>query len=112
MKYPKFVIKKSINDQFYFNLWSVDEEIVFKSEMYTTKQNCKNGIDSVKKNAPEDKNYEKRTTENAKYYFVLKSSQNGQIIGVSSFYSTISERDGGIEIVKRDAPKAETEDLS
>jgi len=39
MKFPKFIIKKSSNDQFYFNLWSKHEDIILKSEMYTTKQN-------------------------------------------------------------------------
>ena len=112
MNYPKFVIKKSSDDQFYFNLWSANEEIVLKSEMYTTKQNCKNGIESVKTNAPEDKNYDKRTSDNSKYYFVLKSAHNGQVIGTSNLYSTSSDRDKGIEAVKKDAPKAETEDLS
>lgn len=111
MKYPKFIIKKSSNDQFYFNLWSAQEEIVLNSEMYKTKQGCKNGIESVKTNAPYDKNYEKRISENGKYYFVLKSS-NGEIIGVSKMYPFSSDRDNGITIVKRDAPIAETEDLS
>lgn len=112
MKFPKFVIKKSVNDQFYFNLWSAGEEIILKSEMYTTKQNCKNGIESVKSNSSEDKNFEKKTSENSKYFFVLKSSSNGQTIGMSNLYASSSDRDNAIKEVKRDAPIAETEDLS
>jgi uncharacterized protein YegP (UPF0339 family) len=111
MKFPKFIIKKSTNDQFYFNLWSAQEEIVLNSEMYTAKSSCKNGIESVKTNAPYDSRYEKRTSENSKYYFVLKSA-NGEIIGLSKMYTYSSDRDNGIAIVKRDAPIAETEDLS
>jgi uncharacterized protein len=80
--------------------------------MYTTKQNCKNGIDSVKTNALLDKNYEKKISENSKYYFVLKSPNNGQVIGTSNMYSYSSDRDSAIERVKVDAPKSETEDLS
>jgi uncharacterized protein YegP (UPF0339 family) len=112
MKFPQFIIKKSTNDQFYFNLWSKDEDIVLKSEMYTTKQNCKNGIESVKTNAPLDKNYDRKTSDNSKYYFVLKSQNNGQVIGTSNMYSNTSNRDTAIERVKIDAPIAETEDLS
>lgn len=112
MKFPKFIIKKSTNDQFYFNLWSKDEAIILKSEMYTTKQNCKNGIESVKTNAPSDNNYDRKTSENSKYYFVLKSQNNGQIIGASNMYPNAADRDSAIERVKIDAPKAETEDLS
>ncbi|UPT69901.1 MAG: YegP family protein [Flavobacterium sp. JAD_PAG50586_2] len=111
MKYPKFVIRKSSNDQFYFNLWSAQEEILLTSEMYTAKQSCKNGIESVKTNAPNDKNYYKQISQNGKYYFVLKSG-NGEIIGVSRMYTDSSDRDNSIAKVKRDAPIAETEELS
>lgn len=50
---PKFEIKKSENNQFYFNLKAGNGEIVVTSETYTTKQNCKNGIQSTKNNASE-----------------------------------------------------------
>ena len=47
-----FEIKKSEDGQFYFTLKATNDEIIATSEMYTTKQNCQNGIDSVKTNAP------------------------------------------------------------
>ena len=47
-----FEIKKSEDGQFYFTLKAENHEIIATSEMYTTKQNCQNGIDSVKTNAP------------------------------------------------------------
>ncbi|WP_298539499.1 YegP family protein [uncultured Aquimarina sp.] len=53
MAYPKFVIKKSTNDRFYFNLYAANGQIIANSEMYSTKQGCQNGINSVKTNAPE-----------------------------------------------------------
>ncbi len=112
MKFPKFVLKKSSDDQFYFNLWSKEQEILLKSEMYTSKQNCKNGIESVKVNSQDDKNYEKNTSHNFRYYFNLKSSANGQIIGNSNLYINSSDRDNAIKETKRDATIAETEDLS
>ena len=48
----QFEINKSTDGQFYFTLKAVNNEIIATSEMYTTKQNCQNGIDSVKTNAP------------------------------------------------------------
>ena len=47
-----FEIHKSDDGQFYFTLKTVNNEIIATSEMYTTKENCQNGIDSVKTNAP------------------------------------------------------------
>jgi len=48
----RFEIKRSADEQFYFVLIAPNNEIIATSEMYTTKQNCKNGIESVKRNAP------------------------------------------------------------
>jgi len=47
-----FEINLSDDDQFYFNLKADNNEIIATSEMYTTKQSCQNGIDSVRNNAP------------------------------------------------------------
>ena len=48
----KFELKKSANGQFHFNLKAGNGEIIATSEMYNSKDAAKNGIESVKKNAP------------------------------------------------------------
>lgn len=53
MAFPKFEIKKSSNDKYYFNLRSKGNgEIIATGEMYNSKQACKNGIAAVKRDAP------------------------------------------------------------
>ncbi|MEO9512142.1 MAG: YegP family protein [Flavobacteriaceae bacterium] len=53
MAFPKFEIKKSANDKYYFNLRSKGNgEIIATSEMYNSKQACKGGIAAVKRDAP------------------------------------------------------------
>ena len=47
----RFEIKKSVDNQFYFVLVAPNNEPIAKSEMYTTKDGCKNGIESIKKYA-------------------------------------------------------------
>jgi uncharacterized protein YegP (UPF0339 family) len=42
---------------------------------------------------------------------VLKAG-NGEVIGIGETYTTIQNRENGIEAVKRDAPSAPVEDLS
>lgn len=112
IKFPKFIITKAKNGEYMFNLWSVNGRIILTSETYTQKQNCIKGIESVQNHADEDKNYDRKTAKNGnQYYFNLKA-RNGQIIGKSEMYGSVASRDNGIEAVKRDAPKAETEDLS
>ena len=52
MTFPRFIIKKSTNDQFYFNLHAVNGKIIATSELYVSKQSCENGIAAVKRDAP------------------------------------------------------------
>lgn len=48
----KFVIRKSGPGKYHFVLRAANGEIVATSESYTTKAAAKNGIESVKTNAP------------------------------------------------------------
>jgi uncharacterized protein YegP (UPF0339 family) len=105
----KFSIFKGTNDNYYFHLKAGNGEKVLASEGYSYKSSCKSGIDSVKENAPKDSRYEKKTSWNDKYYFVLKGG-NGEIIGTSEMYESSWGRDNGIEVVKKDAPGAIIED--
>lgn len=107
----KFVIKKRTNGEFQFNLKAGNGEIILTSEGYNAKQGCLNGIESVRKNAPDDNRYDRKTASNGQYYFNLTAT-NGQIIGSSELYTTTSSRDNGIESVKNNAPKATVEDNS
>jgi hypothetical protein len=49
---PKFEIFKDNRGQYRFRLKAGNGETIVQSEGYTTKQGCKNGIQSVKDNAP------------------------------------------------------------
>lgn len=107
----KFVITKRSNGEFQFNLKAGNGQTILASEGYATKASCENGIQSVKKNAADDANYDKKTSSNGKYFFNLKAG-NGQIIGSSEMYESAAARDNGIESVKKNAPDATVEDLN
>lgn len=108
---PKFqLFKSSTNSQFYFRLKAGNGETILGSEGYTSKQNCQNGIASVKVHAPYDGNYQRKDGV-SNYTFNLKANNN-EIIGRSENYTTRYGRENGIEAVKRDAPNSPTEDLS
>lgn len=105
----KFIIKKNHNGEYWFVLKAGNGQTILTSEMYASKSGCENGIESVKTNAKEDKNYSKLISSNGKYYFTLKAT-NGQVIGTSEMYETASARDNGIESVKENAPRATVEE--
>ena len=107
----KFVISTRKNGEFQFNLKAGNGEVILTSEGYTAKASCLNGIESVKKNAPDDNRYDRKEAKNGKHFFNLKAG-NGQIIGSSEMYESASGRDKGIESVKRNAPDAKTDDQS
>ena len=106
----KFEISVRKNGEFQFNLKASNGEIILTSEGYTTKAACLNGVESVKKNALEEKRFDKLVAKNGKPYFNLKAT-NGQIIGQSQMYASERNRDNGIASVMKNAPIAEIVEL-
>jgi Uncharacterized conserved protein len=107
----KFEVKTRKNGEFQFNLKAGNGQVILSSEGYTTKANCLNGIESVKKNAQDDNKFDRKTSTNGKNYFNLKAT-NGQIIGTSEMYESVSGMENGIESVKKNAPDATVEEIA
>jgi len=53
VKHPKFELYNDKAGEFRFRLKAKNGEVIAVSEGYKTKSSCENGIESVKKNAPE-----------------------------------------------------------
>jgi hypothetical protein len=106
-----FELKKASDGQFMFNLQAGNGEIILTSELYKAKGGAENGIESVRKNAPLDERYERRTSSDDKHYFVLKAA-NHEVIGTSQRYSSPAAMENGIASVKSNAPGAEVRDKS
>lgn len=103
-----------------FDLYATNGRSILTSEVYTTLNACRKGIESVRKNAPRAK-LEDRTEEgwqsltNPKfemyqdkagdYRFRLKA-RNGEIIAVSESYHARAGCLNGIESVRRNAAEA------
>ena len=107
----KFVLEKSANGNFRFNLKAGNGQTILSSESYESKAGAQNGIESVKKNAADDNRYERKKASNGEPYFVLNAANNQQI-GRSETYSSDAAMENGIESVKTNAPNAETEDAT
>ena len=105
----QFDLKKSSNGKFFFSLKAGNGQVILSSEMYEAKASASNGIESVKKNAPEDARYDRLTAKDGSPYFTLKAT-NGQVIGQSQMYSSEATRDAGIASVMANAPGAAVDD--
>jgi uncharacterized protein len=104
----KFVISTRANGEFQFNLKADNHQVILTSEGYTTRANCENGIESVRKNSQSDSNYDRKKSNNGKHYFNLKAA-NSQVIGTSEMYESSTSMETGIASVKKNAPSATIE---
>lgn len=107
----KFVISTRSDGEFQFVLKAGNGEVILTSQGYSSKANCTNGIESVRKNSQDDKSYERNASSNGKWYFNLKAT-NGQVIGTSQMYESASGLDNGIDSVRSNAPDAVVEELT
>ncbi|MBR0343580.1 MAG: YegP family protein [Oscillospiraceae bacterium] len=114
----KFVIGKTKNGQYRFNLKAGNGEIIATSESYTTLSACKNGVESVKKNAlaevedqtlnesKKNPKYELYLDKAGEYRFRLKAA-NGETICHGEGYKAKASCKNGIDSIGRNAPEAE-----
>lgn len=102
----KFIVSTRVNGDFQFNLNAANGQVILTSQGYSTKNGCLKGIESVKKNSKDISRFERKISSNDKYYFNLKAA-NGQIIGTSQMYESMSGCDNGIASVRQNAGKAE-----
>ena len=113
----KFVVRKT-NTGVKFDLKAGNGEVIATSEVYTTEDACRNGVESVRKNAPvaavEDQTVEGFAAEKhpkfevyedkaGEFRFRLKA-RNGEIILSSEGYKAKASCENGIESVRKNAP--------
>jgi uncharacterized protein YegP (UPF0339 family) len=107
----KFEIYQSEkNEQYYFRLKAGNGEVVLSSQGYKDITGAKKGVESVKNHASDSSNYESLEASDGKAYFNLKA-KNGQVIGSSQMYKTVSGRDNGIQAVGNAADGAAVEEV-
>ena len=107
----KFEITKAKDGDFHFHLKAPNGDIILTSQMYKAKSSAKNGVVSVKKNATEDKRYERKENHAGHAMFNLRAG-NHEVVGTSQGYSSHEAREHGITSVKKSAPAATIHDLT
>ena len=115
----KFVIKQAKSGPM-FNLKAGNGEVILTSQIYADEKSCRNGIESIMKNAPvagiEDQTvegyeavkhpkFEVYTDKSGDTRFRLKAT-NGQIIGTGQGYASKASCLKGIESIKKNSADA------
>lgn len=116
----KFVIKETKTGT-KFDLKATNGQVIATSEVYSSADACKKGIESVKKNAAvaaiEDQTvegyaaekhpkFEVYTDKSGEFRFRLKA-KNGEIIATGEGYKTKANCLNGVDSVKKNAPDAD-----
>ncbi len=116
----KFVIRK-VATGVKFDLKARNGETIATSEVYASEAACKNGVESVRKNAEAAKledqteegfetvtnpKFELYADKRGEYRFRLKA-RNGEIIATSEGYASKASCENGIESVRKNAVDAE-----
>lgn len=94
-----YELNKSTDGQFYFVLKDGNAENILTSERYQAVASARNGIESVQTNCIADGRYDRKQSENGKYFFNLTAA-NHQVIGTSRMYASVELRDGAIASAK------------
>ncbi len=107
----KFEVTTRANGDFQFNLKAGNGQVVLSSQGYSGKDACLGGIESVRKNAASDANFERLDAKDGSKYFTLKAG-NGQVVGQSQMYADAAGRDNGIRSVTESARGAALDDTT
>jgi len=105
----KYALTKNSDGRFLFNLKAENDEKILTSQSYDAKGSAEKGIESVRSNASIDARFDRMTSKDEKPYFVLKAA-NGEIIGTSQQYSSVTAMEDGIKAVRANAPSVTVED--
>ena len=98
----RFILKKSKNGKYFFNLLAGNNQVILTSELYEERRSAEGGIASVQKNGGIAARFEEKMATSGKAYFVLKAT-NGEIIGRSETYSSSSSMKKGMASVMKNA---------
>ncbi len=106
--HPRFVITKK-EDRYSFELLDSTDNVILRSNFFTTKADCFHEIGQVKANSLSTSHFEKRKEPSGQFHFVLKNKYDG-IIGHSRLFWSPSSRDYAMMTVRREAADANIEE--
>jgi len=91
-------IDAGASNQFRFNIFASNGQIVLSSESYTTEAAAWNGAFAVQDASLAPANFAILTASDGRFYFTLTAA-NGQVVGISQMYTTQLSAQAGIKSV-------------
>jgi uncharacterized protein len=91
-------IDAGASNQFRFNIFASNGQIILSSESYTTEAAAWNGAFAVQDASLTPANFAILTASDGRFYFTL-TADNGQVVGISQMYTTQLSAQAGIKSV-------------
>ncbi len=101
-----FIVTKSLDGSYVFNLCADNQEVVLSSDQYAARVGCLHGVDAARAHAQDKERFKRKITAEGSYYFVLTAA-NGRVVGISEMYGNISHCEEGIAAVMDAAREAD-----
>ncbi|TVZ08319.1 hypothetical protein JM80_0807 [Cellulophaga sp. RHA_52] len=98
MTKPYYGIKKTITNEYYFNLKTSEGEIILYGEVFKSLEECKQQIIFIKQYAYDYDYYHSKLTKDNKHYFYLYLNED-TLLGKSNTYNTEEAKELGIASV-------------
>jgi len=94
----KFIVSQKDKEIFQFLLKDKEDRPVLWSPRYTTKNQCLEGINQLRRQIESGFNYDKWRTESGRYVFHLKSDE-GRLLAMSAPFVSRAECSSYIEMI-------------
>ncbi len=92
------IFQSDKNQEFYFRFKDDTNQVILRSEGYKAKNNCVNGVESVKNNVTNASRIDRQTSGSGKMFFNVKAS-NGQVVATSKMYESEGDMNNDIEAI-------------
>ncbi|NDL65368.1 YegP family protein [Acerihabitans arboris] len=106
-----YELEKVRNGHFIFRLKGIHDEIILSSATFCSKASAENAIHFARYNAPDENNYELKSSMDQHAYFILRGG-NYQILGQSGPYNSETAARRGIKAAMECAATKEIMDLT
>lgn len=100
-----FSIYRTQQQQYHFRLLTLNGNLLLEGGPFQNMTECRNTITAVKLSAAIERRYDRRTTPGNLFFFVLNTCE-GQVIGQSDYFDSVSAREKVINSVKQQAAGA------
>ena len=107
----RYVLKRRGDGKFTFTLQKHSGEVLLTSQVYNDKDSALRAIDTARRLAQREDNYELLRTDIGRIYFVLKNTR-GEVIGKSREYIDAESSRQAINQAKANTRGARLEDLA